>query len=148
MRQFESIHLFYSELIYSYTPAASTECYALNRGSRGYNCNSCTNQGPVTDDDIPPAADDIFITDDTVTLPPVTDDSVPTTDDIVLSTRSALSCDELGWTNADRFGSALVCGESDAGLGGCSGFTNWIQAIAFCESGIDSNMIHSLSLNM
>jgi len=48
-------------------------------------------------------------------------------------TVSASSCDELGWTNADKFGDSSVCGESDLNLGGCSGDLTWSEARAFCE---------------
>ena len=48
-------------------------------------------------------------------------------------TVSVSSCDDLGWTNANKFGSSLVCGESDDGLGGCSGEVDWASAVAFCE---------------
>ena len=44
------------------------------------------------------------------------------------------SCDDLGWTNAADWGSTLVCGESDLGLGGCSGLLSWSEATSFCES--------------
>ena len=48
--------------------------------------------------------------------------------------QSFSSCDDLGWTNAAAYGSSLVCGESDTGLGGCSGDLTWSCAVAFCES--------------
>lgn len=44
----------------------------------------------------------------------------------------ASSCDDLGWTNAAKYGSTSVCGESDLGLGGCSGYLSWSDAEAFC----------------
>jgi hypothetical protein len=46
---------------------------------------------------------------------------------------SVSSCDDLGWTNADAFGSTLVCGESDSGLGGCSAHLSWADAVTFCS---------------
>ena len=60
----------------------------------------------------------------------------PTTADqsAQLLVTSALTCDELGWTNAASFGSPGVCGESD-GFGECSGDLNWPDAAAFCEEG-------------
>jgi len=48
-------------------------------------------------------------------------------------TLSASSCGDLGWANAASFGSSVVCGESDLGLGGCSGKLPWAGAKAFCE---------------
>jgi hypothetical protein len=47
---------------------------------------------------------------------------------------SEKSCAELGWTNAASRGDPLVCGESDTGLGGCSGFKTWANAKTFCET--------------
>jgi len=46
---------------------------------------------------------------------------------------SKLSCGELGWTNAVKFGDFRVCGESDLSLGGCSGKLSWTAAKSFCE---------------
>jgi len=46
---------------------------------------------------------------------------------------SASSCEQLGWSNAQQFGTSLVCGESDRSLGGCSGFLSWPAARDFCE---------------
>ena len=57
-----------------------------------------------------------------VTLPP--DEAPPMTS----------TCDDLGWTNAAKYGSSLVCGESDLGLGGCSGAMSWSEASNFCAS--------------
>jgi hypothetical protein len=48
---------------------------------------------------------------------------------------SSKSCSELKWTNAERFGSASVCGESLLGLGGCSAWLEWADANAFCKAG-------------
>eukprot|EP00930_Biecheleria_cincta_P098874 TRINITY_DN9052_c0_g1_i1.p1 TRINITY_DN9052_c0_g1~~TRINITY_DN9052_c0_g1_i1.p1 ORF type:complete len:590 (+),score=67.64 TRINITY_DN9052_c0_g1_i1:63-1832(+) len=46
---------------------------------------------------------------------------------------SASSCDDLGWTNALRWGSEDVCGESDAlPLAGCSGKVTLQEAKSFC----------------
>jgi hypothetical protein len=45
---------------------------------------------------------------------------------------SAKSCGELGWSNANQFGSASVCGESDLNLGGCSRWGSWEDANTFC----------------
>jgi hypothetical protein len=47
---------------------------------------------------------------------------------------SASSCDDLGWPNAANYGSPLVCGESDLGLGGCSGLMDWVDARDHCEA--------------
>jgi len=58
--------------------------------------------------------------------------SVPSTSSSALLA-SASSCDELGWTNAEKFGDSGVCGESDLGLGGCSGDLTWSEARNFCE---------------
>jgi len=44
---------------------------------------------------------------------------------------SASSCEDLGWTNLAK-GSSSVCGESDDGLGGCSGELTWTEATSFC----------------
>ena len=49
-------------------------------------------------------------------------------------TQSFSSCTDLGWTNAATYGSTAVCGESDTGLGGCSGDVTWSCAVGFCES--------------
>jgi len=60
---------------------------------------------------------------------------------------SSSSCDDLGWYNAawaDR-GATDVCGESDLGLGGCSGEMTWAEARAFCES-VGSRMCTSEEL--
>lgn len=47
---------------------------------------------------------------------------------------SASTCIELGWTNAAKYGSSLVCGESDKLPGGCSGLLSYAAADALCES--------------
>lgn len=47
---------------------------------------------------------------------------------------SASTCDELGWNNADERGSTSVCGETDLGLGGCSGTKSHSEATAICEA--------------
>jgi len=47
---------------------------------------------------------------------------------------SSSTCEDLGWTNAVEYGSSSVCGESDFGLGSCSGFLTHSEAIQFCES--------------
>ena len=47
---------------------------------------------------------------------------------------SASSCDKLGWGNAASYGDSMICGESDLGLGGCSGDVSWAGAVFFCES--------------
>jgi len=47
---------------------------------------------------------------------------------------SASSCDKLGWGNAASYGDSMICGESDNGLGGCSGDVSWAGAVFFCES--------------
>jgi len=47
---------------------------------------------------------------------------------------SASSCEDLGWSNAESFGSSEVCGESNLGLGGCSGFMSWSEAQEFCAN--------------
>ena len=49
-------------------------------------------------------------------------------------TALAATCDELGWTNAERFGDPKVCGESNKNLGGCSGELTWADANMFCET--------------
>ena len=46
---------------------------------------------------------------------------------------SVSSCDDLGWTNARQYGSATVCGESDQGMGGCSGVVSYGEAGLFCR---------------
>ena len=46
---------------------------------------------------------------------------------------SASSCGDLGWNSATS-GSTAICGESDFGLGGCSGHLTWAGAVGFCES--------------
>jgi len=43
------------------------------------------------------------------------------------------TCAALGW-NADKYGSKSVCGESDLGLGGCSGVKSWDDAVDFCAA--------------
>jgi len=48
---------------------------------------------------------------------------------------SAKTCLELGWTNTEKYGSSLVCGESDKLPGGCSGLQTYASAKALCESG-------------
>ena len=45
------------------------------------------------------------------------------------------SCAGLGWANANAYGSPAVCGESDLGLGGCSGAMTHAAAEAFCAGG-------------
>ena len=45
-----------------------------------------------------------------------------------------MSCGSLGW-NPEKFGNPEVCGESDTGLGGCSGFLGHDEAELFCEAG-------------
>jgi hypothetical protein len=47
---------------------------------------------------------------------------------------SSNSCSELSWTNAARYGSSSVCGESDLGLGGCSAWLEWAEANEFCTA--------------
>lgn len=51
-------------------------------------------------------------------------------------TLSVSSCDDLGWTNAEKYGSSMICGESDYGLGSgvCSGNLNWGDAVEYCEN--------------
>jgi hypothetical protein len=63
-------------------------------------------------------------------LPTETPTSPPSREVIV----SAATCAELGWTNAFSLGSTSVCGESDLGLGGCSGVRSFANALAFCEA--------------
>ena len=46
---------------------------------------------------------------------------------------SMSTCDDLGWGNAESWGSSHVCGESDFNLGGCSHFISWLEAVSFCE---------------
>lgn len=60
---------------------------------------------------------------------------LPTLAPTVYVSCSVSTCDELGWTNAETFGSASVCGESDKGLGGCSGYLDWSSARDFCQAG-------------
>ena len=55
--------------------------------------------------------------------------------DVPLPKASASNCESLGWGNALAFGSSSVCGESDLGLGGCSGFMAWGDAASFCSAG-------------
>jgi hypothetical protein len=43
------------------------------------------------------------------------------------------SCQDLGW-NAQAYGSSNTCGESDFGLGGCSGLVPWANAEKFCAA--------------
>ena len=76
----------------------------------------------VFDSESTPALEPIFEPPTLVALP-------PTAAEVSVS-----SCDALGWTNGDEYGSPSVCGESDAGLGGCSGLRNWDEAHEFCES--------------
>jgi len=47
---------------------------------------------------------------------------------------SASTCEDLGWRNTAQYGSKVVCGESDLGLGGCSGTVDWAGAKLFCEA--------------
>ena len=48
-------------------------------------------------------------------------------------TSSIDSCTDLGWTNADTYGSSAVCGESDLSpLAGCSGSLSYEDATNFC----------------
>ena len=48
-------------------------------------------------------------------------------------TSSVDSCTDLGWTNANTYGSSVVCGESDLSpLAGCSGFLSYGDATNFC----------------
>ena len=61
------------------------------------------------------------------------DAAIPTPSPIVPVTVSESTCEDLGWVNADIYGSTSVCGESDLGLGGCSGALRWSEARAFCE---------------
>ena len=51
-----------------------------------------------------------------------------------VSEASSKTCAQLGWSNAATYGSPLVCGETDLGLGGCSGVRTHAQAVAFCEA--------------
>jgi hypothetical protein len=46
---------------------------------------------------------------------------------------SVSSCGDLGWTNANEHGSTAVCGESDKGMGGCSGDLSYGDADLFCR---------------
>ena len=55
-----------------------------------------------------------------------------TTAECVVPTVSTKSCTDFEWS-AGANGSDAVCGESDAGLGGCSGVLNWSAAKTFCE---------------
>ena len=50
------------------------------------------------------------------------------------SSFSASTCDELGWTNANTYGSTAVCGESEDPAGDCSDAMTWPDAVAWCES--------------
>jgi len=47
---------------------------------------------------------------------------------------SVSTCDELGWANADSHGSAVVCGETNDGLGGCSGAVSQSVASGICKA--------------
>ena len=48
---------------------------------------------------------------------------------------SEKSCAELGWTGSEAFGSARVCGASDAyPLAGCTEFASWTAAREACEA--------------
>ena len=46
---------------------------------------------------------------------------------------SESTCSELGWSNGAYFGDASVCGETDLGLGGCSGTLSWGDAKTLCQ---------------
>jgi hypothetical protein len=89
-------------------------CYTETAGSRGWNLASLPFPAPTK----API--------NTPTKAPI---SVPD-----VSATSASSCDDLGWTNAVNYGNSLVCGESDLGLGGCSGLESWTDARDFCEA--------------
>ena len=60
----------------------------------------------------------------------------PTVSNLILaSAESISSCDDLGWTNTDTYGSPYVCGSSDDDpLEACSGELRWAEALAFCEN--------------
>jgi hypothetical protein len=49
-----------------------------------------------------------------------------------IATCSDKSCNELGWS-ASKYGSNQICGESDSGIGGCTGFVNWNDAKDTCQ---------------
>ena len=66
--------------------------------------------------------------------PPTSRPTSRPTEMVTPVSESALSCGDLGWFNAEAYGSSSVCGESDLRLGGCSGKVSFRQAVAFCES--------------
>jgi len=47
---------------------------------------------------------------------------------------SEKTCAELGWSNTDFYGEDDICGETDLGLGGCSGDVTWNDAKTICQS--------------
>ena len=49
-------------------------------------------------------------------------------------THSESTCDDLGWSNANQYGSSNVCGESDDDLGGCDSASTWGQAVDKCTA--------------
>ena len=59
----------------------------------------------------------------TVTAPPTS-----------VATCSESTCANLGWVNAPFYGSTSICGETDLGLGGCSGHVAWEDAKTKCQS--------------
>jgi len=66
--------------------------------------------------------------------PPVTPSQKPVISPTSEPTPLASTCEDLGWTNADSYGSSEVCGESYRGLGGCSGELPWFEAQEFCTN--------------
>eukprot|EP00615_Pteridomonas_danica_P019331 CAMPEP_0114387328 /NCGR_PEP_ID=MMETSP0102-20121206/7186_1 /TAXON_ID=38822 ORGANISM="Pteridomonas danica, Strain PT" /NCGR_SAMPLE_ID=MMETSP0102 /ASSEMBLY_ACC=CAM_ASM_000212 /LENGTH=1469 /DNA_ID=CAMNT_0001544393 /DNA_START=38 /DNA_END=4443 /DNA_ORIENTATION=+ len=70
------------------------------------------------------------------TLPTVSPSSFPPTSvpTVIIDSCSTSTCDELGWTNADQFGSNKVCGESESPLTGeCSDQLSLVEARRFCQ---------------
>jgi len=117
--------------VYSNAEALSPSCYR-GQGGRGYTCTS--DCGATSTTQTPTHSPTHSPTHPITTAPTV---SQPITTAPTVSQPSAvseLSCAELGWNNAEDYGSDLVCGWSRVN-GVCSDLIDWSSAVSFCEDG-------------
>jgi hypothetical protein len=83
-------------------------------------------------------------------LPTVSPSSFPPTPvpTVEIDTCSSSTCSQLGWSNANSFGSALVCGESESKITGqCSQQMSLVDARRFCQD-VSLDPPHHLSLSL
>lgn len=70
----------------------------------------------------------------------------PTPSPSIAPVISVSSCEELGWDNADAYGSSLVCGESELPNDlKCQGYRSWRQSNTLCQS-VGARLCTSLEL--